>query len=79
MTDTQKEYLQEAFNEVKSEDKEKRFNIVKFIKDIGEEKFIEDVIYYKIQKTCPWWVKCQGMTEKEINELGLVTYDEWME
>lgn len=79
MTDTQKEYLQAAFNEVKSEDKEKRFNIVKFIKDIGEEKFIEDVIYYKIQKTCPWWVKCQGMTEKEINELGLVTYDEWME
>lgn len=79
MTDTQKEYLQAAFNEVKSEDKEKRFSIIKFIKNIGEEKFIEDVIHYKKQKTCPWWLQCQGMTEKEMNDLGYKTTDEWME
>lgn len=79
MNKTQKEYLQEAFNEVKSEDKEKRFSIIKFIKDIGEERFVEEVESYKKYNAVPWWVKCQGMTEEEMEEIGLFTIDAWME
>lgn len=79
MTDTQKEYLQEAFNEVKSEDKEKRFSIIKFIKDIGEESFSKEARFHGKHKTCPWWLQCQGMTEKEMNKLGYKTTDAWME
>lgn len=59
---------------------EKRFSTIKFIQSMDAHGlFATEKNRAITRNVCPWWIKCDGLTEEEMKNLGYCTCDDWME